>query len=86
MQLDPKNRSAMRTWDLMLNFIPFGRMLSSIVSIWELNCYKWEVSQVVTIFNWEMYGRILFTYLDYLFTIYLLRLSSNNNCVFSFNS
>ena len=41
------------------------RMLFSIVSIWELNCYKGAVSQVVTIFNWEMYGRILFTYLDY---------------------
>ena len=40
-------------------------MLFSNVSIWELNCYKWDVSQVVTIFKWEMYGRILFTYLDY---------------------
>ena len=41
------------------------RMLFSNVSIWELNCHNLEGSQVITIFKWEMYGRILFTYLLY---------------------
>ena len=46
----PKNRSAMRTWGLMLNFICFGLMLFSNISIWELTCcYKWKGREVITI-------------------------------------
>ena len=59
----------MRTWLLCLLLFLLVRMLFSNVSIWELNCQNLKGSQVITIFKWEMYGRILFTY--------LLTLSSN---------
>ena len=41
---DLKNRSAMCTCGLMLSLIPFRWSLFLNVSIWELNCYKWDGS------------------------------------------
>ena len=41
-------------------FLSVG-MLFSNIRIWELNCYKCEHRQVITIFEGKLYGRILFT-------------------------
>ena len=49
-------------------------MLSSNISIWELNCYKCEGRQVITIFEGKIYGRILFTLSSSLIKAYYLRL------------
>ena len=35
-------KSAMRTCERLLSFIPFSWSLFLKVSIWEFNCYKWE--------------------------------------------
>ena len=55
---------------LCLNLLLLVGMLSSNISIWELNYYKWKGRQVITTFKWKMYGRILFTYFTFI---------SNNN-------
>ena len=54
-------------------FLSVG-MLFSNISIWELNCYKCEGSQVITIFEGKMYGRILFTLSSSLINAYYWRL------------
>ena len=49
-------------------------MLLSNISIWDLNCYKCEGRQVITIFEGKMYGRILFTLSSSLIKAYYWRL------------
>ena len=51
----------MRTCGLMLSFIPFGWKLFLNVSIWKLNCYKWESN------HWKDKGKLcnLFFFLDF---------------------
>ena len=57
-----KNRSTVRTWGLMLSFIPFGwNAVLKYQYLGELNCYKCEGRQVITIFEGKMYSGILFT-------------------------
>ena len=60
-----KNTSAVRTWGFMLYanmllLLSVGVIFSN-VSIWEFNCYKCEGKQALTVYKWEIYGRILFT-------------------------
>ena len=49
-------------------------MLFSNIRIWELNCYKCDGRQVITIFKGKMYGRILFTLSSSLIKAYYWRL------------
>ena len=41
----------------LILFLSVG-MLFLNISIWEMNCYKWKGRQVITIFKWNMYGKI----------------------------
>ena len=54
-------------------FLSVG-MLFSNIRIWELNCYKCDGRQVITIFKGKMYGRILFTLSSSLIKAYNWRL------------
>ena len=63
----------MRTRVLWLVLILSVGMLFSNISIWELNCYKWEGRQG------EMYGRIQLTLSSSLIKAYNWRLSSKND-------
>ena len=54
-------------------FLSVG-MLFSNIRIWELNCYKCDGRQVITIFKGKMYGRILFTLSSSLIKAYYWRL------------